>query len=142
MDIGISLGLQIGQVSRKWRKRLNERLKDTGLSEARWVILLRLSLLGPVSQGDLAEQIGIQGPTLVRLLDALEGQGLIERRAGEGDRRVKRIHLTRKAQPVLARITAISDALRGELLGGVSRADLVTAHRVLKTITDRLEAGR
>lgn len=141
MDVGIGLGLQIGQASRKWRKRLNARLKHTGLSEARWVTLLRLSLLGPIAQGDLAEQIGIQGPTLVRLLDALEKQQLIERRASDGDRRVKRIHLTRKAQPALARITAISDQLRVELLAGIPAADLATAHRVLRIITDRLETA-
>ncbi|MBL8702747.1 MAG: MarR family transcriptional regulator [Alphaproteobacteria bacterium] len=140
MDLDIRFGLQVGQVSRKWRTCLNARLKHTGLSEARWIALLRLSLLGPIAQGDLADQIGIRGPTLVRLLDALERQGLIERKSGAGDRRVKRIHLTRKAQPVLRRITTISDRLRAELMAGIRPGDLETAYRVLRTIGDRLEA--
>jgi MarR family transcriptional regulator for hemolysin len=139
MDLGIRFALQIGQVGRKWRTQLNARLKDTGLSEARWITLLRLSLLGPVAQNDLAEQIGIQGPTLVRLLDALERQGLIERRAQRGDRRIKRIHLTRKAQPVLKNITTISGRLRRELLADIAREDLATAHRVLRRVADRLD---
>ncbi len=139
MDLGIRFGLQVGQVSRKWRTRLNARLRHTGLSEARWITLLRLSLLGPIAQGDLAEQIGIRGPTLVRLLDALERQGLIARKSGTGDRRVKRIHLTRKAQPVLRKITVISDRLRVELLADIRPDDLATAHRVLQTIAGRLE---
>jgi len=139
MDLGIRFGLQIGQVSRKWRTRLNARLKHTGLSEARWIALLRLSLLGPIAQRDLADQIGIQGPTLVRLLDALERQGLIARKSGDGDRRVKRIHLTRKAQPTLRKITTISNQLRAELLADIGTDDLETAHRVLRTIAGRLE---
>jgi len=92
-----------------------------------------------MSQRNLAEQIGVEGPTLVRLLDALEQRGLIERVDSDDDRRVKNIHLAESAKPLIEEITRISDAFREELLEGVPADDLATAHRVLALIGDRLE---
>lgn len=139
MDLGVAFALELVRVSRRWRARLDERVKHTGLTQARWITLLELSRSGPVSQRELAARIGIEGPTVVRLLDALEKKGLAERRSCEGDRRVNQIHLTQAAQPLLREITAISDGLRDEILADISADDLAAAHRVLSRIGDQLE---
>lgn len=133
--------LHLGRVSRRWRARLDERLRHLGLTQARWVALLLLSKAGPVSQRELADLVGIEGPTLVRQLDNLEEQGLIERRANGVDRRVKELHLTDRARPVLQEITRIADELRNELLSDVPASDLDTAGQVLKAIGDKLEGS-
>lgn len=139
MNIGNMFALKLGHVSRKWRTRLNARLRHTGLSQARWITLLRLSILGPIPQNELANHIGVEGPTLVRLLDGLEEQGFVVRKTQNGDRRVKCVHLTQAAQPVLKEITNISDELRSELLKGIPLTDLTAAHNVLQIVADRLE---
>ncbi len=131
--------MELGRVGRKWRARLDARVKHLGLTQARWIALLQLRRSGPLSQRDLAEQIGVEGPTLVRLLDGLQQGGLIERTATHEDRRVKKIHLTASAYPLIEEITRISDALREELMESVPPEDLATAHRVLRLIGDRLE---
>ena len=140
MNVGEQFAIELGRVSRQWRKRLDERLKHTGLTQARWMVLLHLSRTGPMSQRELAETVGIEGPTLVRMLDSLEGQGLLERRACEDDRRVKRVYLTEAARPVLAEITSIATALRKELLAEMADGELRAAWKVLKDIADRLES--
>lgn len=139
MNVGEQFAIELGRVSRQWRKRLDERLKQTGLTQARWLVLLHLSRTGPMSQRELAETVGIEGPTLVRMLDSLEGQGLVERRVCGDDRRVKRIHLAEAARPVLAEITSIATSLRKELLSQVAGDELRTAWKVLKDIGDQLE---
>jgi len=139
MDLELELAFELGRVSRRWRTRLDERLKHTGQTQARWMALLQLSRSGPVSQRELAERVGVEGPTLVRLLDNLEEQGLIERQACEDDRRVKLVHLTPAADPVLKEITRISAELRHELLADVPQEKLRIAHEVMKLIGDRLE---
>ena len=131
--------MELGRVGRKWRARLDARVKHLGLTQARWIALLQLRRSGPLSQRDLAEQIGVEGPTLVRLLDGLQQGGLIERTATHEDRRVKKIHLTASAYPLIEEITRISDALREELMESVPPEVLATAHRVLRLIGDRLE---
>ena len=45
-------------------------------------------------QTDLAAALDIEGPSLVRLLDALERQGLVERCGEPDDRRVKTLRMT------------------------------------------------
>ena len=139
MDTGAEFAVELGRISRRWRTRLDERLRQTGLTQARWIVLLQLSRGGEMSQRDLAERIGVEGPTLVRVLDKLEDQGLVARRACEDDRRVKRIDLTPAARPVLDEITRISTQLRQELLADVPGAEIERALQVLKIIGDRLE---
>ncbi|TKT74399.1 MarR family transcriptional regulator [Aquamicrobium sp. LC103] len=139
MDIGTEFAVELSRVSRRWRTRLDERLKHTGLTQARWVVLLQLSKFGAAPQRELADRISVEGPTLVRTLDKLEELGLVTRRACEDDRRVKFIHLTPQAEPVIAEITRIADELRLEILADIPIGELDQAWRTLKTVGDRLE---
>ena len=141
MNATSEFAITLGKVSRRWRTRLDERLRHTGLTQARWIVLLQLSRDGSLSQRELAERVGVEGPTLVRVLDRLERQGLVARRACGEDRRVKKIVLTKAAAPVLDEITSISGQLRKELLGDIPADDLANALQVLKTISDRLESN-
>lgn len=139
METGAEFAVALGRLSRQWRTRLDERLRHTGLTQARWIVLLQLSHAGALSQRELAERVGVEGPTLVRVLDKLEAQGLVARHACSDDRRVKRIGLTPAARPVLDEITRISTQLRQELLADVPGEEIARALRVLRTISDQLE---
>ncbi len=95
-------GFKLVHLARCWRMRLDQQLKHTGLTQSKWNALVYLTRGGDgLLQKDLARYIGIEGPTLVRLLDDLQRQGLIERRSTHRDRRGKTIHLTDAAYPVL-----------------------------------------
>jgi len=139
MPEDVEFAIELGKVARRWRTRLDSRLRSMGLTQARWMALLELSRAAGLTQRDLAATLGIEGPTLVRLLDGLEEQGLIERQSCPDDRRAKRVRLTEAAAPVLREIRKIADATRGELLEGVDPADLSVARRVLAMISERLE---
>lgn len=136
----IPLGRAIGLASRKWRLRLDERLRHLDLTQARWHVLLELKKADRMlSQKDLAARIGIEPPTLVRQLDDLERRGLVRREAIEGDRRVNAVYLTEAAGPVLDAILEIAEQVRREITGGLSRDDLTTATRVIAHINERLD---
>ncbi len=126
------VGFELGRMARLWRARLDERLAPLGLTQARWVTLLYLSRGGddPL-QRDLAQGIGVEGPTLVRVLDGLERMGLIERRERAGDRRAKTVHLTAAASPVLKDIARVAAGLREEVLTGLSDDELAAFESVL-----------
>jgi MarR family transcriptional regulator for hemolysin len=136
MDLEEQYTLALSQLSRTWRSRLDERLKGLGLTQARWIALVQLSRLeAGIRQGELADQMAIEGPTLVRLLDRLEAQGLVERRPDtNGDRRVKRIYLTAEAGPLLEQINRIGAELRTEVMAAVDRDDLRASLRVFAAI--------
>ena len=90
-----AFGFRLGRLSRWWRGQIDERLRPQGLTQARWIVLVNLRRGGEgMQQKDLARFVGVEGPTLVRVLDYLEGENLIERRADTSDRRAKSVHLT------------------------------------------------
>jgi MarR family transcriptional regulator for hemolysin len=134
------LGLAIGETARCWRTKLDERLRPLGLSQARWRVLLHLSKHGDgVVQKALAEWLGIEGPTLVRILDRMTEDGWIERRESTTDRRAKTVHLTKQSCAVIKQINKIAAQLRGELLAQINPADIEACMRVLQQIKQTAE---
>ena len=82
-------------LSRAYRGAADKALADYGLSQATaWPVILAGRLGDGVRQGALAEALGVEGPSLVRVLDQLVAAGLMERREDPHDRRAKTLHLT------------------------------------------------
>jgi len=132
--------MTIAEVSRCWRAKLDERLRPLGLSQARWMVLLLLSKRGDgVVQKALAEWLGIEGPTLVRILDRMTEDGWIERRESLTDRRAKTVHLTEQSRAVITQINKVAVKLRSELLANIPAADLEACMRVLRQIKQTAE---
>jgi MarR family transcriptional regulator for hemolysin len=133
------LGMSIAQIARRWRGRLDARIADFGLTEARWLALLTLSRCGDgITQKDLANRLLIEGPTLVRTLDWLEGEGLVERRNSAQDRRAKTLHLTGRALPLIQRIESAATLVRAEILAGIPEEDLAACLAVLERVATGL----
>ncbi|RRV07957.1 MarR family transcriptional regulator [Pseudomonas sp. v388] len=133
-------GMQLAHISRGWRAELDRRLADLGLSQARWLVLLHLARFEEApTQRELAQSVGVEGPTLARLLDSLESQGLVQRQAVLEDRRAKKILLGDTALPLIEKIETIANALRTELFEGVDEAELKVCMRVHARILANLE---
>ncbi|WP_447651533.1 MarR family transcriptional regulator [Pseudomonas abietaniphila] len=133
-------GMQLANLSRGWRAELDRRLADLGLSQARWLVLLHLARFKEApTQRELAQSVGVEGPTLARLLDSLENQGLVRRQAVIEDRRAKKIVLSDTARPLIEKIETIATALRHELFVGIDEEDLRVCMRVHSTILSNLE---
>ena len=82
----------------------------------------------------MARAIGVEAPSLVRTLDQLAEQGLIERRPCDQDRRTKRVYLTPAATPLLEQIDAIVTQARQEMLAGLSKDDINQLDTLLEHI--------
>ncbi|MET1078440.1 MAG: MarR family transcriptional regulator [Pseudomonas sp.] len=132
--------MQLAQLSRGWRAELDRRLAGLGLSQARWLVLLHLARFQELpTQRELAQSVGVEGPTLARLLDSLEAQGLVRRQAVAEDRRAKKISLSAEARPLIEQIEAISTQLRLELFAGLDEEELRCCQRVHARILANLE---
>ena len=75
-------------------EHLDERLRAVGASLWMWLLLRHALQADGPSQRELADLMRIEAPTLVRHLDKLEEQGLVERRRDERDRRIIRVYAT------------------------------------------------
>jgi MarR family transcriptional regulator for hemolysin len=132
------IGTLLGETGRAWRYRLDQRLKPLGLSQAKWITLLKLSCAEDgMTQTELADRLGVEAPTLARLLDRMAADGWIERRESDADRRSKTVHLRRKACSLLEQITAVAMQLNADLLAGVPAGDLRCCMDVLRRIKER-----
>lgn len=135
-----SFGMQLAQLSRAWRAELDRRLAGLGLSQARWLVLLHLALMEEVpTQRELAKTVGVEGPTLARLLDGLEAQGLVQRQAVPEDRRAKKVLLSPQARPLIAKIESIAQGLRTELFAGISEEEQRQCQQIHARILANLE---
>jgi len=135
-----SLGYELAYAARRWRARADERLSRFGLSHAKWAPLRHLSRTGgSLPQYQLAEQSNVEGPSLVRVLDELERQGLIKRCDSDADRRSKIVRLTDKAEAMVNEIAVCLEQLRDEVLEGVPDTDIAAFRRVLARITHNIQ---
>lgn len=90
-------------------------------------------------QRDLAAELAIEHPTLVRILDGLERQRLIVRQPVPNDKRANRISLTATAEPVVAQVNSLFACLREDILRSIPPEDLATATRVLEAVVEKLD---
>jgi MarR family transcriptional regulator for hemolysin len=136
--IQAELGLLIARLARLWRREADQALADHGLSQATAHPLRVLSRRGKCArQGVLAEEMGIEGPSLVRLIDLLQAEGLVERREDPTDRRAKTLHLTSKGEAKADEINRILRRVRAFLLKDIAPEDLAITYDVLQRIEQR-----
>ncbi|MBE9606406.1 MarR family transcriptional regulator [Acetobacteraceae bacterium H6797] len=133
------IGLRLVLLGRRWRNALDERLRHAGLTDATWRPLVHLRRLPePPTQRELAALLGIEGPSLVPLLDSLAKAGLIERRPDEHDRRARRIHLTSKGRELASNMQREVSAAESALVSSLSREDQADCARALTLLEGAL----
>lgn len=132
------IGLLIARVSRLWRREADQALADHGLSQATALPLMVLLRRGKSTrQGELADEVSIEGPSLVRLVDLLHADGLVERHEDPTDRRAKPLHLTPKGEAKAEEIDRVLRRVRADLLKDIAASDLAVAFTVLQKIEKR-----
>jgi len=134
-----SFGHLVRDVAGLWHDIIDQRLEPLGLSAARWRPLLVLYRAdSALTQAMLAGALGIEAPSLVRLLDRLSRDGWVERRHCPQDRRAYHVVLTDKAAAACADIEQVLADTRHEILGVLKKPEVQTCVDVLERV--RLQA--
>lgn len=135
----LSLGSTLMHVARCWRREIDRTLQSHGLSQTMVMPLIVLNRAGgPVRQGLIADEIGVEGPSLVRVIDALERDGLISRVCDLSDRRAKMVALTAPGQDKAAEIEIILADIRNELTADIDPENLATTLDVMQQLLGKL----
>jgi len=118
---GRNFGFLVHDVSRLIKRRFDRKARQTGLPITRRqaAVVLYIARNEGVSQTEVATWLDLEPIALVRILDKLHEEGLVERRAHPTDRRVRTLWLTRAARPTVAQILAINKAIREEAFAGM-----------------------
>src|SRR5204863_3030299 len=133
-EVGRAFGFLVHDVSLLIKRRFDRRARQMGLPVTRQQAAVVLNIAGSegVSQAELAAWLGIEPIALVRMLDKLHEEGLVERRAHPTDRRIRTLWLTPAARPVVTQIIGINEAIREEAFAG-------TAAQARDTVIDILD---
>jgi MarR family transcriptional regulator for hemolysin len=123
MDRLRNFGFLLKDVSRRYVLRFEQRARGISLTLPQCKALVRLEKNEGVSQARLAELAEVEPMTMVRILDRMEADGLLERRPDPSDRRARCLYLTGKAKPLLDEIWRLSELTRAETFAGISRRD-------------------
>ncbi len=135
----VSLGSTLMRVARCWRREIDRTLQSHGLSQTMAMPLIVLNRAqGPVRQGHIADEIGVEGPSLVRVIDTLERDGLISRVCDPSDRRAKMVALTDSGRAKAAEIEIILAKIRGELTADTEPEHLAITLNVMQQLLGKL----
>ena len=119
--------------SRSWRQAVDRKLKYLGVSQASWMtIAIAAKARSPLSQSELADKLGVEGATMVAMIDRLVKAGLVNREASTTDRRVKRVVLTTAGMKIYDKVKAEAVALRRDLLANTDQKKLLLATELLE----------
>jgi MarR family transcriptional regulator, transcriptional regulator for hemolysin len=128
--------------SRSWRQAVDRRLKYLGVSQASWMtIAIAAKADSPLSQSELADRLGVEGATMVAMVDRLVKAGLVVREASSTDRRIKRVVLTPAGVAIYDKVKTEADALRKQLLANVDTKKLLIATELLEGLREIIDSA-
>jgi DNA-binding MarR family transcriptional regulator len=134
------IGALVHDVARLIRRRFDRRARQTGLPLTRHQAgaLLLIARNEGLRQAAVATLLDIEPIALVRVLDRLHEEGLVERRPHPTDRRVRTLWLTPLAWGVIDRVLAINTEVREEACAGLSPAARDALMQTLGRMKDNL----
>ncbi len=141
MTDSAELAAMMGRFGKAYTRWLAKQLEHTGTTPARARLLLALSCEGALKMSDLGVQLGVTPRSITKLVDALEGEGLVLRAAHPTDRRATMIHLTPNGKSVCKQILLSSEhGAVTALYDDLSPADRNAMARLLRKLIACLAA--
>ena len=123
-----------------WRLAVNRRLKDLCMSQATWVAVASIARNEqPLSQSELAQELGVESATVVPLINRLVEAGLVERVLTERDKRKRLLVATPKGLELYHQVKAVADELREEILTVITPEEQEITQRVLTRLLHEVE---
>lgn len=131
---------ELGETSRMLRRQFNRSAASVGATSAQWRAMFRLSREPGMKQVELADRLDVEPITAGRTIDRLEQAGLVERRRDPVDRRVWRLYLTDKADPMIERLKLVAGDVLVAAMDGIDPKEIEALRSVLVRIRENVSA--
>jgi DNA-binding MarR family transcriptional regulator len=138
-----TIGFLLAKVCRAHRANVGGVLAGVGLHVGQEMVLLELWKEDGLRGGELAEKLGVEPPTITRMLRRMEGCGFVERRPNPADARSFRVHLTESGRSLEVPVARCWEEVEEKTFAGLSSKEKVLLRRLLLRIRENLteEAG-
>ncbi len=132
----------IYDVAQLMRRHADKRAREHGMTRAQWAVLARLERQAGITQNELANLTDVEPITVGRLIDKLQESGFVERLPDPADRRIWRLQLTAKCEPILKDIAAFRRELHDEMSVGLDAETLGALTKGLQGMRSNLAVSR
>jgi MarR family transcriptional regulator, transcriptional regulator for hemolysin len=133
----MTLPEQVGALRRTMHRLITRRLSGRTRRPFQHLLALKyIALRGVRTQAELADRLLMDAPAVSRMMDRLEEEGLVKRRAGE-DRRCVRLEVTEASRADLEILEEESRRLDEDVGRHLTAAEM----RELKRLLDKVQAG-
>jgi MarR family transcriptional regulator, transcriptional regulator for hemolysin len=132
----VPIGLLVNRTARTLTRAFDDALAAAGGSTSTWLVLQSLTAGGHRTQGELADAVGVRGPTLTHHLDGMERAGLVTRDRDPANRRVQVVRLTQEGERLFLRLRRAAASFDGRLHAGLDDTDVARLRRVLAQLVE------
>jgi len=130
-----SLGYRVNRAARVMAQHLADELRSAGVGIGQWAVLMFLWARDGMSQAELSRVVAIEPPTMVRTIDRMVRDGLVERRPDSMDARISRIHLTDRGRGLRDELIPKAVAVNDRMLARLSASEGRTLLRLLAKLS-------
>jgi MarR family transcriptional regulator for hemolysin len=138
-DFESSVGFIVNTTAKAFQKALDAELrKNVGVTISQWRVIGTLTRYPGLTQKEIADRVGIEGSTLVPIIDKMEKDGFVKRKLDNQDRRINRIYLTNKTDDLWNSMIECALRIRKLSTKEIPEEQIKTMLEVLKKISKNL----
>ena len=113
-------------------------LSEVGLHPGQEALLMELWDQDGRTQANLAAALGVEPPTVTKMLQRMENAGLVDRRPDKTDRRAIRVHLTPKGRRLKGKVDKLWVELQDRTVEGLSDRQQSSLRSLLNSLESNL----
>ena len=136
------IGLQLHRTAKMVNRAFDDALAEADGSLPVWLVLVSLKAQRHGKQRELAEAVGIEGPTLTHHLNRMEAAGLLTRRRDPQNRRIHQVELSDDGEAMFHRLRQAVVAFDRRLRAGLADEEIAALSGVLGRLRANLAAPK
>ena len=131
-----AVGSLVGLARKALAEEFERELEPLGLNVAQALVILFLADGRASTSARLCRMLSHDAGAMTRIVDKLEGRGLVRRVRTERDRRAAQLDLTREGRTVHGQLTRVQVDVLNKMLRGFTKSEARTLEALLKRILD------
>jgi MarR family transcriptional regulator, transcriptional regulator for hemolysin len=135
------IGLQVTRTAKLLGRAFDDALAEAGGSLPVWLVLVSLKAQRHEMQRQIAEAVGIEGPTLTHHLNRMETAGLVTRRRDPDNRRIHQVELTEEGEALFYRLLGTVTDFDRRIRAGFADHETAVLSELLSRLRDNASQG-
>ena len=135
------LGRLFATFGKAYRGRIMAQVGEGGTTPARARLLIVLQCRGSCKMSEVGRELGVTPRNVTKLVDGLEGEGLVVRKPHPRDRRATLLHLTPRGAVVGKECMVANHAAAAQLFEQLTPTDRQHLARILRKLVEALHAA-